>query len=158
MPIRIEPHVPRCFSAFLAAMLVIFTLASCTPADRPTLLIEDSWGIASPSIPGAGSLFLVITNTGKAPDKLLSAKSDACGMVEIHETVKKVDGTMGMNLVSEPVVIPAGGQVVLKPGSLHIMCLKMDTSKYTIGDQISLTLMFEKSGEKTVAAEIRGNP
>jgi copper(I)-binding protein len=106
-------------------------------------------------MPGAGGMYMVIKNTGTAPDKLLSGKSDACGMVEVHEMVKKADGTMGMNLVSEPVVVPAGGQVELKVGALHVMCLQLDAAKFKVGNQIKLTLVFEKSGEKTVTADIR---
>jgi periplasmic copper chaperone A len=139
----------------LGVVLLVFVLAGCQPASAPALTVENAWGRPSPTMPGAGGMYMVIKNAGKAPDRLLSGKSDACGMVEVHEMVKKADGTMGMNLVSEPVVIPASGQVELKVGSLHIMCLQMDTNKYKVGNQINLTLVFEKSGEKTVTADIR---
>jgi periplasmic copper chaperone A len=108
-------------------------------------------------MPGAGGLFMVIKNTGNAADRLVSAKSSACGMVEVHQTVMKSDGTMGMNLVSDPVVIPAGGQLELKSGGMHIMCMQLKADQFKAGSNIDLTLVFEKSGEKPITAEIRQN-
>jgi copper(I)-binding protein len=67
----------------------------------------------------------------------------------------KSDGTMGMNLVDKPVEIPAGGQVELKSGDLHIMCIMKKDDLFKPGSVIDLTLAFEKSGEKTIPVEIR---
>jgi copper(I)-binding protein len=145
----------RYLATLLAIGLLVFALASCAPAAAPSIAIESAWGRPSPTMPGAGGLYMLIKNTGNAPDKLVSGKSAACGMVEVHEMVKKADGTMGMNLVSEPVVVPAGGQVELKVGSLHIMCLQMKEDQFKPGNKINLTLVFDKSGEKTVTADIR---
>jgi periplasmic copper chaperone A len=146
----------KIFIRILAGLaILVVVLAGCAPAAAPVLSIENAWGRPSPSIPGAGGLFMVIKNTGKAADKLLSGKSDACGMVEVHEMVKKDDGTMGMNLVSDPVEVPAGGQVELKNGGLHIMCMQLKQDQFKPGGKINLTLVFEKSGEKTISAEIR---
>jgi periplasmic copper chaperone A len=94
--------------------------ATSTPAPAPPLSIEGAYGHASPSMPTTGGLFMVIKNAGLAADKLVSGKSDACGSVEIHEMVKKADGTMGMNLVTDPLEVPAGGQLELKEGSYHM--------------------------------------
>jgi copper(I)-binding protein len=105
-------------------------------------------------MPTAGGIFMMIKNTGTAPDKLLSGTSPACGSIEVHEMVLKDDGTMGMNLVDTPVEIPAGGQVELKSGSLHIMCI-MKNDQFAPGSMINLTLVFEKFGEITVPVEIR---
>ena len=106
-------------------------------------------------MPTAGGIYMLIKNSGAASDKLLSAKSPACGSVEVHEMVMKSDGTMGMNLVDNPVEIPAGGQVDLKSGDLHIMCIMRKDDLFKPGNTIDLTLAFEKSGEKTVSVEVR---
>ncbi len=137
----------------LAVLLAALLVACAAPAAAVT--VEGAWGKISPSIPGAGGVYMLIKNSGGAPDRLMSAKSPACGMVEVHEMVKKADGTMGMNLIENPLVIPAGGQVELKVGSFHIMCMMMKGDQFKPGNKIDVTLMFEKSGEKTVSAEIR---
>jgi periplasmic copper chaperone A len=144
---------------FWGCLVLCFTLASvligCAPAAAPALAIENAWGRPSATMPTAGGMFMVIKNTGTAPDKLLSGKSPACGSIEVHEMVKKSDGTMGMNLLDKPLEIPAGGQVELKAGGLHIMCIMKKDDQFKPGAKIDLTLIFEKSGEKTVSAEIR---
>ena len=145
----------RFLCGLVLGCLLLSMLPGCAPAAAPSLTIETAWGMPSKTMPTAGALFMVIKNTGTAPDKLLSGKSPACGSIEIHEVVKKADGTMGMNLLDKPLEIPAGGQVELKSGSFHIMCIMKKDDQFKTGAKIDLTLVFEKSGEKTVSAEIR---
>ncbi len=140
-------------SLLLGGLLVV--LAGCAAPAAPALAIDGAWGRLSPTMPGAGGIFMLIKNTGSAADKLVSGKSDACGMVEVHEMVKNTDGTMVMNLVPNPVEIAAGGQLELKSGGMHIMCMKMKADQFKPGNTINLTLKFEKSGEKAVSVEIR---
>ncbi len=76
-------------------------------------------------------------------------------MTELHTTVKKSDGTMMMQLVTDGIEIPASGQLELKSGSFHVMCMKMAADQLVAGAKPSLTLTFEKSGEKIVTLEMR---
>lgn len=151
----------RLFTVLVLGLVLIATLAGCAPAATPTstaapvLGIESAWGKPSMDMPTAGGLFMLIKNSGAAPDKLLSGKSPACGSIEVHEMAMKADGSMGMNLVDKPVEIPAGGQLELKSGGLHIMCIMKKDDVFKPGAMIDLTLVFEKSGEKTVSVEIR---
>jgi periplasmic copper chaperone A len=135
--------------------LLLSVLAGCTPPAASVITVESAWGRLSPTTPTAGGMYMLIKNSGTAPDKLLSGKSQACGSIEVHKMVKKADGTMGMALVDKPLEIPAGGQVELKVGDLHIMCISKKDDQFTVGAKIDLTLVFEKAGEKTVSAEIR---
>ena len=50
--------------------------------------------------------------------------------------------------------IPARGAVELKPGGLHLMLIGLK-QQLKPGDKIEVTLSFEKSGDKTVQAEVR---
>jgi len=97
---------------------------------------------------------MLIMNTGNAADKLISGSSPACTSIEVHEMVMKADGTMGMNLLDKPLEIPTGGQVELKPGDLHIMCI-MKNEQFVPGATINLTLKFEKFGDVVVPVELR---
>jgi periplasmic copper chaperone A len=145
----------RLLPGLVLSMLLFSLLVGCAPAAAPSLSIENAWGRPSPTMPTAGGMYMLIKNVGTAPDKLLSGKSPACGSIEVHKMVMKSDGTQGMDLVDKPLEIPAGGQLELKPGDLHIMCIMKKDDQFTIGAKIDLTLVFEKSGEKTVSAEIR---
>jgi periplasmic copper chaperone A len=146
----------RNFVGLFFVLILVVLLSSCIgPKTAPNIAIENSWGRPSPTMPTAGGLYMLVKNTGDAPDRLLSGKSPACGSIEVHEMVKKTDGTMGMNLVDKPVEIPAGGQVEFKVGDLHIMCIMRNDDQFKPGQKIDLTLTFEKSGDKTVLAEIK---
>jgi copper(I)-binding protein len=144
----------RMFTGLLLSLL-LGLLAGCAPAGSPEISIEAPWGRPSPSMPTAGAFYMLIKNSGSAPDTLLSGSSPACGSIEIHEMVMKDDGTMGMNLVENPIQVPANSQVELKVGGLHAMCIMKKDDQFTTGAKVDLTLKFEKAGEKTVTAEIK---
>jgi copper(I)-binding protein len=143
----------RIISFLVIGLILLSALSACAP-QAPSVSVESVWGKPS-STAGAGAFFMVIKNAGSADDKLLSAKSDACGMTELHEMVKAADGTMKMQLVSDGVVVPASGQLELKSGSYHIMCMKMAADQLTVGAKPILNLVFEKSGTKSVTVEMR---
>lgn len=145
----------RLLQGLVLGLLLVSMIAGCAPAPVPSLAIESAWGRQSMDMPTAGGIFMVINNSGEAPDKLLSGSSPACGSIELHEMVMKSDGTMGMNLLDQPIEIPAGGQVELKSGDLHIMCIMKKDDQFKPGSMIDLTLVFEKSGEITVSVEVR---
>ncbi len=48
----------------------------------------------------------------------------------------------------------AAGRVELKPGSLHIMFIKLN-HPLKAGEQVPVTLKFREAGEKTVTLEVR---
>ncbi len=63
---------------------------------------------------GANSAaYMVISNSGKEADRLVSAKADVSKAVEIHETVMDGD-VMRMQAVQGGIEVPAGGQVELQ--------------------------------------------
>lgn len=141
------------FTLVMIALMLIPALAACAPS--PTLSMESVWGKPSPSVAGAGAFFMVIKNVSAVPDKLMSAKSAACGMTEVHTMTKKADGTMMMTLVTDGIDVPANGQLELKSGSFHIMCMEMKADQIAAGAKPTLTLVFEKSGEKVVTVDMR---
>ena len=138
----------------LLSVMIAGLVTGCAPAATAEITLDAAWGRPSLDMPTAGGMYLMINNKGTAADKLLSGSSPACGSIEVHEMVMKSDGTMGMNLVEKPLEIAAGGQIELKPGGLHIMCI-MKNDKFAPGNKIDMTLKFEKAGEKTVSVEIR---
>jgi periplasmic copper chaperone A len=143
------------FFCFLALSALLLTALSACAPQAPAINVETAWGKPSGSVAGAGAFFMVIKNTGPAPDKLVSAKSSACGMTEVHNTVKADDGSMKMVLVTDGIEVPANGQLELKSGSYHIMCMKMQADQLTAGAKPTVNLVFEKSGEKVVSLEMR---
>jgi len=142
----------------LIGVLLLLGLTACggraTPAG-PQISVEDAWGRPSPKVATTGAFYMVIRNQGGEADRLLGGRSPACGTVELHESYKTAEGAMGMRPVSGGFVeIPAGGQAEFKPGGLHVMCIDK-LQDFQPGNQLPLTLQFEKSGEVTVQVAIR---
>jgi copper(I)-binding protein len=74
-------------------------------------------------------------------------------VVEVHETV--MDGeVMKMQMLSAGLEVPARGEVLLKPGSYHVMLIGMKRN-LEVGETFTLDLQFEKSGTITVQPEVR---
>jgi copper(I)-binding protein len=102
-------------------LLAVIALAGCASAGGVS--VEGAWARPSPKVADAGAFYMVIKNSGAQADKLVSASCPACGMMELHESYMMADGMMGMRPVEGGTIeIPAGGQVELKVGGLHIMC------------------------------------
>jgi len=141
---------------FLVSVLSILLLTACISNAQPDdIQIKDIWGRPSPAN-AIGVFYMTVTNPGSQADRLMSAESEACGTIEIHETVMNGD-TMGMRPVEGGAVeIPAGGSVEFKTGGLHLMCIDKKED-FTLGSTIPLTLQFEKAGPIELQAEIR-NP
>jgi copper(I)-binding protein len=101
---------------------------------------------------GVGAAYMTIRSSAAAADRLLKVEGDVASSIELH-TMTDTGGVMAMRPV-DGVEIPAGGEVALKPGSLHVMMIGLRRSLKP-GDKIDLRLTFEKAGLVNVQAEVR---
>jgi copper(I)-binding protein len=100
---------------------------------------------------GTGAGFMVIRNTGTAPDRIVSARSPVARVVELHTHIR--DGDV-MRMRPVPAIdLPAGQEVRLQPGGLHIMLIGL-TASLERGGKVRLTLVLERAGEVTVELAI----
>ena len=99
-----------------------------------------------------GVVYLTINNKGSA-DTLVSAKTDVCQKVELHQS-KMVNGIMTMNMLTKGLAVPANGVARMKPGSYHIMLLGMRTN-LSPGDTFALTLYFENNGPVNILSYVK---
>jgi copper(I)-binding protein len=128
----------------LLLLIPIISLSACSA--QPELSISEVW--ARPGIvEGNTGVFFVIDNPTNQDDRLLSAESEFAEAVELHKTTI-VDDVMHMS-PQEFVDIPAGEQVVFKPGDLHVMLINL-TEQLNVGDSFKLSLNFENAGKITL--------
>ena len=136
---------------------ILLTAVACNAGGDEAVTVTDPWGRTSPSVAENGAFYMMLTNNGNSDEKLLSATSDACGMIELHEMYDKGDGVMGMRPVEGgTIVVPADGTAELKPGGQHVMCMGKQV-EFEAGTEIPITLVFENAGEMEVTAVIRDN-
>lgn len=140
-------------------LLALGLLATATAAQAHdytlgALKIGHPWARATAATAPAGGGFLVVTNTGTTPDRLISARSPAAGLVQIHEM--KMEGTvMRMRELEKGLEIPAGATVTLAPGGFHLMMMGLK-EPLAQGTKVPLTLVFEKAGKIEVDLAVEG--
>jgi copper(I)-binding protein len=136
------------------SLMVVATLAlvgvGC--GGEASLGVSDAWAHAA--IGPNGAVYLTIE--GDAVDTALSgvsASTDVAAEVEIHQTVIRDDGAMGMTQIPQ-VDIPAESTVVMVPGGMHVMLIDL-ADPLELGDTFDLTLSFDDGTELTTTVEVR---
>lgn len=172
--------LPVAFATLLA--LAVGACSGVVPA-RPDIRIDDPWVRAAPgpapgqagtnmmATPSAGhggmgamsgsaseprmgvsAAYMTLTNRGGIADWLVSARCDVAGVVELHESVR--EGNVVRMRPVPRIEVPAGGQVTLAPGGLHVMLMELK-QELKPGAKVPLVLRFERSGEIGVEAIVR---
>lgn len=146
----------RAFAGALAmsALLVFGESAFAKDFKLGDLEIIQPWSRATPSSAKAAGGWLVIKNGGETPDRLVSATAEIADRAAVHEMTMS-GGVMSMRALKDGLAIPARSEVVLKPGSYHLMFedLKRPLKQ---GESFSGTLTFEKAGTVSVTYSVEG--
>lgn len=115
------------------------------------ITIKDPW-----MRPGAEkmatALYFTIENNGSLADTLFAVSTDVSKTVQLHETYSSGD-MMGMREV-EKIVVEPNSEFELKPGSHHIMVMKLLKDIF-IDDEVEFTLHFKKAGELKITTQAK---
>lgn len=101
------------------------------------------------SAPGQSmsSAYFQIQNKGTTADKLVGGTFSHAKEVQIHEMKMDMDRMMMRQI--NFIEIPPNGSVELKPGGYHLMLMGLD-NPIKEGEQLKMTLQFEKAGKVDV--------
>jgi hypothetical protein len=138
---------------FHAVYLAGLALALLAPlAQAGDLAARDAWVREAP--PGAPVMaaYLTIENRGKQADRLVAVASTDFPQTEIHN-MREQNGVLRMYAI-DALPVPAGGQVTLAPGGLHLMLMKPRRA-LRAGDTVKLELRFASGARLTVDATVR---
>ncbi|MEQ1900059.1 MAG: copper chaperone PCu(A)C [Devosia sp.] len=107
-------------------------------------------------LPGAeiAGGYMSIANSGGAPDRLVSVKTEAAKQSGLHQMTLEGD-VMKMAPLEGGLEIPAGGSAVLEPGGNHVMMEGIDQS-FEEGECVRIVLHFENAGELAVDLSVGG--
>jgi copper(I)-binding protein len=128
----------------------VILLLSVGTAQAAPLDITGAWFRSLPGKLPAGGYFTAQNNT-RRDVAITGARSDACGMLMIHQSSNK-GGMTGMDMV-DTVKVAAGGQVVFAPGGYHLMC---EGAKMKIGAKVPVLLNLSDGTAVAVAFEVKG--
>jgi copper(I)-binding protein len=130
-------------------------LAGCGGNQGPDIRISDPWARPSPKMATSGAAYMIIENKGNEDDALIGVEGDVSDAIEIHEMLIDENNVMRMKPVEgQRLVIPAKSKVELKPGGYHIMLIGLKKPLQE-GEEIEITLKFEKSGDIKVKAPVK---
>lgn len=143
MPVRF----PLAAAAALATLLAFGAI----PAFAGSLRIEQAY--APPTPPGArtGAAYFTIRNDGPAGDRLVRVASPIAASADVHQTT--TDGHVVRMRAVQSLDVPAHGSVTLAPGGYHVMLMGL-AHPLSPGNDVPLTLTFEKAGSVTVSAPV----
>ncbi len=114
--------------------------------------ISEQWVREAPPNAKVLAAFMMIDNQSEETQTLVAVSSPDFERVEIHQTVEH-DGMMHMQQ-QEQLVIAAKQQVMLKPGSYHLMLMELKRP-LIVGDKVELTLKFANKEELVITTPVR---
>jgi periplasmic copper chaperone A len=142
----------RRFVISLLLVCFVAVLSGCVSAPKSNLTVSNVRSNACLAGDDCG-VFMTIANSAAEADVLVGAMTDVAAMAGLHTVVKDDQGGMKMTPV-ENIPVPASGSVELKPGSLHIMLMKLN-KELKAGDTFPLTLKYQKAGDMTVQVKVQ---
>lgn len=99
-----------------------------------------------------GAVYMHLINHTATDDALMSASSDVAEFVEIHQTVIDDNDVMKMSQI-EKIDLPAGGEVMLQTGGMHVMLINLQR-ELKEGDTFDITLNFEQAAPQTLTVAV----
>jgi len=131
-------------------LLIAFLMIFSNPSDK--IKIVDPWMRVGAQGQATGLFFKIENNSDKA-DTLYKVEFEPAGLVQIHETYDAGNNMMGMREVGK-IIIPAKSTFELKPGSYHVMLMKLkqDIKKGYVGD---VALYFKNVGKIMIKVEAK---
>jgi periplasmic copper chaperone A len=139
-------------SGLLALLCMSLSGAAVAQSAANEVTISGAYVRAVPPGQPNSASFMQASNTGNAGHALVGGSSPAAEVVELH-THTMEGGMMRMRQVDK-IDIPAGGDVSLQPGGLHVMLIGLKQNLVP-GQDIPLTLKFEDGSEVTVQAPVK---
>jgi hypothetical protein len=139
--------------AFVAALIGFGAPALAQGTGSDTITVEQPWARATPTGAKTGAVYMTLDNKSGTADRLTGASSSVADKLQIHE-MKVENGVMQMRQLTGGLPIPAGGSVVLKPGSYHVMLIGLK-KPLKAGETLPLTLTFEKAGNISLTVPIQ---
>lgn len=139
----------------LLSSALILGITGCAGIDgfrQGGVLVETPWARATAGRTATGVVYVRLRNLGAAPERLISIATPVAAEAAVHETTRE-HGMMSMRRVNS-VELPADGVVLLKPGGLHIMLMRL-RAPLEEGETFPMTLTFKRAGPVTIQVEVR---
>lgn len=134
---------------FALVMASVFCPAMALAAGNPIIVSHPWFRYLLPQIPAGG--FMTLRNTSGTPIVLDGARTPACGMAMLHESINS--GGAETMIVVKTITVPAHRDFAFSPGGYHVMCMQ---PQMKVGETVPVTLLFRNNPPVTVAFHVYG--
>ncbi len=146
---------PQKMAACIGGMWLALTLHTSQAMARDysagQLVIAHPWAPPTLGKQRIGVTYFTLRNQGPDADRLLAIDLPDGGQAQMHNSQMQ-DGVMRMRPM-DAALIPAGGELVLQPGGMHVMLAGLP-GPLIKGGRLKLILRFEAAGPVEVEAAI----
>ncbi len=155
-----SPRVRRQLGAAALAVMAATSVAACgssrTGSSQAVAATQGDVEVIHPYVPAPASpsvaaLYVTVRDVGTTPDALRGGSSPAAAMTMLM--TEDSEGGGGTMAPLSRLDVPAHGEAALRPGQAHLM-LENLTGPLRAGQQIRVTLQFERAGSVTVRVPV----
>lgn len=142
------------FIAITGVMMTVLTFkAAPVEAGDASFVIKDPYLRSSTPNSKSGAAFMMLSNMTGQDDRLIGARSELDGRIELHTHSEDENGVMRMSEIEGGVPVTAGETHMFKRGGDHLMFMGL-TAPLAQGQTVSVTLIFEKAGEVEIVIPV----
>ena len=116
------------------------------------VMVHDAYVRATPPGQPNAAAYLVLRNDAQRDIRLVSVKADVAEVAEPHSHA--MDGGMMKMRRVEHIDVPAGGEIVLQPGGLHIMLMGL-VKQLKPGEYVSLEFHFDNGQKQSMRVPVK---
>lgn len=138
--------------AGITGLLAVLMAGTVSAAELESLMVEDGYVRGLPPTSTNTAAYMRLVNEGERSLQLIGATSPVADQVMLHESYED-GGLVSMRHVARAEV-PAGGELQLRSGGLHLMLMEL-TASLSDGDEVQLILEFAEGDSKTVTLPVR---
>ena len=139
----------------LAAVVMAVVSVKMSPLDQSNaaFIVEEPFLRSSLPTSTSAAAFLVLSNQTGRDDRLVGARSDLAGRVELHSHTQDADGVMRMGEIEAGVPLADGVTHVFARGGDHLMFMGLQ-EPLTQGQLVTVTLEFETAGDVAITVPV----
>ncbi len=131
---------------------LLFSTAIFAGTAADAITVADPYIPAMPTGQPNGLAYMVLTNGSDQDYELVGAEGEVAKTLELHTHIMQ-DGMMQMKKI-EKIDLPAGKEVKLETGGLHVMLIGLNQDLVP-DTKVSLTLIFNDGSKKELEVPVR---